>query len=95
MELTGYNFVDTSIIMDLKQPKSLKECLAILLNADIQGDGTAHSSIIDARGTLALFHFFMREPSPLRGLLLPPPWNLAYDRGSSYILTYCVSLLTE
>ena len=35
MELTGYNFVDTSIIMDLKQPKSLKECLATLLNADI------------------------------------------------------------
>ena len=95
MELTGYNFVDTSIIMDLKQPKGLKECLATLLNADIQGDGTTHSSVIDARGTLALFHFLMREPAPIRGLLLPSPWNNAYDRGANYILTYCVNLLTE
>ena len=37
----------------------------------------------------------MKEPAPIRGLLLPFPWNLAYDRGTEYILTYCVAMLTE
>lgn len=95
MELTGYNFIDTSIIMDLKQPKSLKDCLAMLLNADIQSEGTAHSSLIDARATLAIFHFFMQEPQPLKGLMLAQPWVYAFNRGSQYILQYCVDLVTE
>lgn len=62
MELSGFNFIDTSLIIDHRQPNSLKDCLFVLLNAHIQEEGKTHSSIIDARGTLALFHFFMKEP---------------------------------
>lgn len=81
--------------MDLTQPRSLKQCLATLLNAHIEGDVMPDSSIIYARGTLALFSFFMREPAPIRGLFLPSPWNQAYDRGKKYILANCVAILTE
>ena len=62
MELSGFNFIDTSLIIDHRQPNSLKDFLLVLLNAHIQEEGKTHSSIIDSRGTLALFHFFMKEP---------------------------------
>lgn len=64
MELVGYNFIDTSTMIDPRQPRSLKECLARFLNGEIQSDGTTHSSIIDARSALALFlHFFQQYQS--------------------------------
>jgi len=58
MELMGFHFIDTSIMHDPAQPRSLKEFSGRLLNAKIQSDGTTHSSIIDARASLALFCFF-------------------------------------
>ena len=33
----------------------------MLLNAKIQAEDTTHSSIIDARGALALFHYLVAD----------------------------------
>ena len=99
MELTGYNYIDTSTLLDEKQPKSLKDCVRVLLNAEIQSEGTVHSSIIDARGTLALFHFIMVSPISLIDPQMVPALNSNPNNepliGQHYILKYSIEPFTE
>lgn len=61
LEFTNYYFFDTSIFLDKKQPRSLKDCLADYLNAEVQAESGTHSSVIDARSTLALLHYFNEQ----------------------------------
>lgn len=55
MELTGYHFIDTSIIHNPRCPMNLRESVDRFLNGRIQVEGETHSSVIDARSSLALF----------------------------------------